>query len=83
VVAGNGELTIHHRFLVFGFRRALPAVEVEAIAPQGGMQSGTKLFYDLKVRTRDGRKLSAGGSIPDKHHADWLAKRLREALGLK
>ena len=43
-----------------------------------GMQAGNTLYYDLTLRTADGKKIKAGTSIKDKREAEWLADVLRE-----
>jgi len=83
VTAGNGELNVQHRWLLFGTRRTVPAADVASISLQGGAQSGTRVYYDLILTTKTGQKVTLGGAIPDKHHAEWLAQRLRSALGIK
>jgi hypothetical protein len=62
-------------------RRSVPAAEVRDIELGIGMQSGDRVWYDLYIVRADGRKFEAGGGIRDKREAEWIAARLRAALG--
>lgn len=83
VVVGNGELTLHHRFLLIGSSWRIPADDIAAITPEIGLQSGSKPFYELKVTTRSGRKRGVESGIPDKRYAELLARTMRKAIGMK
>jgi hypothetical protein len=61
--------------------RSVPAAEVRDVELKIGLQSGERVWYDLYVVRADGRTLGAGGGIRDKREAEWIAARLREALG--
>ncbi len=80
VVANRLEIQVHHRLLLLSWRRTLPASQVQAIIPKPGLQSGSKVFYDLKLQTSAGTTISAGSSVPDKKHTEWLAQQLLQAL---
>lgn len=82
VIANRSEIEIRHRFLLLRWKSVLPVGDIESIQLKSGMQSGTKVYYDLVLHTRAGRKRGAGGGIPDKKHAEWLASRIRQATGL-
>jgi len=82
VIANRSEIEIRHGFLLLRWKNAVPVGEVESVQLKSGMQSGTKVYYDLVLHTQTGRKLGAGGGIPDKKHAGWLARQIRETMGL-
>jgi hypothetical protein len=82
VTVGPEGLEIRNRLLLMHWKRLLPKGEIACIQPKSGMQSGTRVYYNLEVQTRAGRKVTAGHRIPDKKHAQWLAGRLRQTLGL-
>jgi hypothetical protein len=63
--------------------RTVPAAEVRDVELKIGMQSGDRVWYDLYVVRANGRKFEAGGGIRDKREAEWIASRLRDALGLR
>ena len=46
------------------------------------MQAGTKVYYDLAVLQRNGRRANAGSGIGDKREAEWLAGLIRQAVGI-
>ena len=80
VTADASTLTLTHHWLGFGTPRRWPASEVAGIELSIGMRSGSTAYYDLQVQPRVGAKQNAGGAIPDKRHAEWLAQKLRAAL---
>ncbi len=64
-----------------GAPRIVPTAEVADVELRIGMQSGERVWYDLYVVRSDGRKFEAGSGIRDKREAEWIAAKLREALG--
>jgi hypothetical protein len=46
-----------------------------------GMQAGRTLYYDVEIRRKDGKKVTAGRSVRDKREAEWLAATIKKALG--
>lgn len=83
VVAESGSLAVTQSWFGLGSPRTIPAADVAAIDLKVGMTSGSHSYYDVQVLTRTGKKLKAGDAIADQHHAEWLAQKLRAALGLK
>jgi len=82
VIAGQSEIQILHRLLILSWRNAVPVTDIESIKLKSGMQSGTNVYYDLRLTTRQGRKYSLGRRIPDKKHARWLLSRISDATGV-
>ena len=59
--------------------KSFPTDSLVEVAVTTGMQAGNTLYYDLTLRTADGKKIKAGTSIKDKREAEWLADVLRES----
>jgi hypothetical protein len=55
--------------------------EVASVDVRIGMQSGNLPLYQLSIARTNGRRLSAGGGIRDKREAEWLAGKIKSALG--
>lgn len=51
------------------------------ISMQTTGRSGTP-YYEIRAARSNGRRLSLGGGIRDKAHAEWLAGQMRLAIGL-
>ncbi|UCE85613.1 MAG: hypothetical protein JSU66_14965 [Deltaproteobacteria bacterium] len=71
------------RGILFRPRRFVPAAQIARITLEIGMQIGDRAYYDLKVRTRSRRTRAAGSRIRSKREAEWLAERLRTAVGVR
>jgi hypothetical protein len=54
---------------------------VTGIEVRIGMQSGDRVWYDLRAARAGGGSLEAGSGIRDKREAEWLAAQLEAALG--
>jgi hypothetical protein len=79
---GPYKIVITHRLLFLNWKHLLEPADVESIQLHAGMQSGTRVYYDLALHTREGRKLTAGSRITDKKHAQWLVSRIGLATGI-
>ena len=82
VTAERGMLLLARGIGFPGGERALPSAEVADISATIGMQAGAIPYYDVVVRQKDGKKVTAGSSVRDKHEAEWLAVTIKKALGL-
>ena len=83
VIASDSQLKVTNGFLGFGRTRSVSANDVKRVEVARGMQSGSKIWYDLKANLADGKKLSLGSSIASKREAEWLASRIGRALELE
>jgi hypothetical protein len=83
VAAGNGSLTLASGYLVPGGGRTLPASTIDDVVPRITMQSGTRPYYDIVVVTKAGKKLTAGRAVRDKREAEWLARTIKQSLGVE
>lgn len=45
------------------------------------MQAGGRPYYDLRLTRSNGREVATGRGIRDKREAEWLAARLKQAIG--
>ncbi|HEX5386552.1 MAG TPA: hypothetical protein VFW66_07645 [Gemmatimonadales bacterium] len=66
-----------------GAARHVHFAEIQDVEVKIGMQSRRRVYYDLVIARKDGGAVNAGSGIADKHEAEWLAARLRQATGLK
>ena len=80
VEADRGQIAVTSGWLGGGRRRVFSGEEIDSLAPAIGMQAGSRVFYDLRIRLRNGRTVAAGSGIRDKHEAEWLASRINDAL---
>jgi hypothetical protein len=85
VVIGSGGVTVQSGLLGGGKVRQIPFSEIASIndritAQQGG-GSGTP-YYDIELTLRDGKKLTLGRTLCDKHEAAWLVEEMRRLAGL-
>jgi hypothetical protein len=80
VTVEPGVLTVRSGYLGLGGARTIRATDVRDVTVANGMQSGSTVYYDLKVVDASGRRTSAGTMIRDRHEAEWLAQRIRDGL---
>jgi hypothetical protein len=80
VIADTGLLTLDRRILGFGGERRLEGSVIGTIEPVIGMQVGSTPYYDIKVTRTEGRAVTAGGGIPDKREAQYIAGLLLRAV---
>ncbi|MEA2722970.1 MAG: hypothetical protein QOH59_741, partial [Gemmatimonadales bacterium] len=81
VTVDAGTLTWATGYLVPGRERTLHASEVADVIAAIGMQAGTTVYYDVAVVRKNGKKIKVGSSLRNKREAEWLAGRIRQALG--
>jgi hypothetical protein len=75
-----GGITLASGYLVPVRGRVLPAAEIEHVDTMIGMQVGTTAYYDIIARGKNGKKITLGRSLRDKHEAEWLAATIEKAL---
>lgn len=86
IVIGSGGLTVQSGLLGGGKVRQIPLSEIASIgdritAQQGG-GTGTP-YYDIELTLRDGKKVTLGRSLRDKHEAAWLVEEMRRLAGVQ
>jgi hypothetical protein len=77
-----GVVTLASGYLQPGSERRLTAADIAGIAPVIGMHAGNTPYYDLEIRLKNGKKVTAGRSVRNKREAEWLAATIRQSLGL-
>ena len=77
----RSSIRISRKYLGLGWTKKIPAEEIDDIVFKIGMQSGSRVYYDIKIVRSTGRRWPAGGSIRDKREAEWLIGRMMTALG--
>jgi hypothetical protein len=82
VEAGDGNLTVASGYLFPGRARTWSASEISDLTTKITMQAGGRPYYDIVAVTKDGKKVTAGHAVRDKHEAEWLAATLKQALRL-
>jgi hypothetical protein len=80
VVAGDGSLSIGTGYLIPGGERSWVASEIDDVTTRITMQAGGRPYYDVVAVTKNGKKVTAGHSVRDKHEAEWLAATIKRAL---
>jgi hypothetical protein len=73
-------LTLRWRALLLGGTTRLAPHEIRHIQFRQGMSSGTRVWYDLQVETKAGRRHRLGGGIPSRVQAVWMADTLSKLL---
>jgi hypothetical protein len=82
VTAGRDGISIATGFGTVGDPIRIDPRDITAIEVRIGLQAGTKVYYDLAVLQRNGRRANAGSGIGDKREAEWLAGLIRQAVGI-
>lgn len=86
IVASREGVERRHRLFGLGRTRRLAADQIASVTVETGMQSGRRIFWDLRLLGRApalGRapSLRLGGSLHEKRDAEHLAAVVRQALG--
>lgn len=84
VVIGN-VLTLQSGLLGGGKVQQIALSDIATIADkitaQQGGDTGTP-YYDIEMTLRDGKKLTLGRTVRDKHEVEWLVSEMRRLAGL-
>ena len=81
VVARRGGVEVFHRMLLPTCTRRLSWSDIHEIKTRVESHAGAKTWHGIVISTHEGREYSAGGGIPDKGHAEWLAEKIRSWAG--
>ena len=86
VVIGSGGVAVQSGLLGGGKVRQIPLTEIESIrdriTSQQGGATGTP-YYDIELSLRDGRKVTLGRTVRDKHESEWLVEQMRRLAGVQ
>ena len=80
VVATPEQMQIETAWLGFKKQRTLKVSDVASLATDVGATAGHTAYYDLKIRTRDGRDFTAAKNLGSKPEADWLVQQMAAAV---
>lgn len=85
VVIGGAQLSLQAGLLGSGRLRQVAISEIESIrskiAAQQGGSTGTP-YYDIELTLTDGKKLTLGRFLRDKHETEWLVSEMSRLAGL-
>lgn len=85
VTIANGLVTRRYAVLGVACKRFWPGDEIQGVLLKIGTQmqgrTGTP-YYNVRALLQDGRTTMIGPRIRDKRQAEWIAARMRMALGL-
>lgn len=86
VTAGRQGLRVERGIFGLRFARHVAADEVTGIEKSIGIQvrqgNRVRAYYRILVRTRDGRRITAGNGIPGVSRVDAIIRRIHQALDL-
>jgi hypothetical protein len=56
--------------------------EIRRFVLNNGMSQGEKVYYDLQVETRSGKKVTLGKRLKERSHGEWLIEEMeKDVLG--
>ncbi|MEJ2085128.1 MAG: hypothetical protein P8Y44_05535 [Acidobacteriota bacterium] len=73
---GSSEIVLRGGMLGFARTRTIPRTAIQSIKPVRGMQSGNKLYYQIKVETQNGKSHVAANRIG----SFSLARRIADSM---
>ena len=79
VSVAAGEIKIETAWLVFKRQASLKISDAEKFSAEIGAIAGHSAYFDLKLRTRDGRELTLAKHLSAKPEADWLVREMTAA----
>ena len=82
VTVASGTLTVASGYVTPGRERTLTTAEIADVGAAIGMQAGKSVYYDVVIRRKNGKKMTAGSSVRDKREAEWLAVTIKQTLGI-
>jgi hypothetical protein len=80
VTTGADEVKTETAWLAFKKARAFKISEIANITNDIGATVGHSAYYDLKIRTRDGKDFTLAKNLGHKPEADWLVRQMIAAL---
>ena len=73
------EIKIETAWLAFKKQSALKISDAANFVADIGATAGHSAYYDLKIRTRDGKEFTLAKNLNSKPEADWLVRQLTAA----
>jgi hypothetical protein len=86
VVMGSGGATVQAGLLGGGKVRRIALSEIASISDRITSQQGGATgvpYYDIELTLRDGKKLTLGRSVRDKHETEWLVAEMQRLAGCR
>ncbi len=76
----EGALTFTKRMFAGGKRKTFRSEEIASIKPSRGMQSGTKLYYRIELKTREGKSHILASMLDNQRLAKRIIRDFEAAL---
>ena len=78
-------ITCRKAFLGIARTQLFQTSEIESVLPLIARQQANngRIYYSLRLRTRDGRNATLASGIPDRQEARWLISQIESNAGLK
>jgi HEAT repeats len=86
IVVGNGSIVSRGGILGIGKTRSVRATDVDSIVPVASIQQGNtsgNTVYEIRLRTKDGRKIRLADGIDSRQEARWIVSQIETLCGLK
>ena len=81
VTVNAGVLSWATGYVVPSRERTISAREIADVTATIGMQAGSRVYYDIVLVRKVGKKAKVGHSVRDKREAEWLAETIKKELG--
>ena len=79
IIISNGTIKIESSWPGFKQENSVKTSDVSAFSAETGAVVGHSAYYDLKLRTRDGKELVLAKNLGHKPEAEWLARQMTAA----
>ncbi len=83
ILVGDGQLSSSTRMLGIGSTKRFSVAEIEAILPVTSGQQGNNPLYAIRLRTKDGRRITLADEIASRQEARWIVSQIESLAGLK
>jgi hypothetical protein len=77
----RGSISWATGYIVAGREQIIPASDVADVRTAIGMQTGNRVYYDIVIVRKAGKKIKVAHSVRDKREAEWLAETIKRAIG--
>ena len=67
-------------YIVPGREHTIAAPEIADVTTAIGMQAGNRVYYDVVIVRKVGKKAKVGHSVSDKREAEWLVATIKKAM---
>jgi len=80
VTVNAGTISWATGYVVPGRERTISVGEIADVPAAIGMQAGSRVYYDVVLVRKVGKKAKVGHSVRDKREAEWLADMIKKAM---